>query len=70
MLKLIAQAAALAWQAPGLLVRFFTLRRVGAGTFRRELLEAGIPPEAADELTASYKTMIVPKLTHGLRLFK
>lgn len=64
---MIAQVAALACRAPGLLIRYYYLRRIGARTFQRELQEAGIPSEWADELTACYKTMYIPKLFRGSR---
>jgi hypothetical protein len=49
------------------LIRYYYLRRIGARTFQRELQKAGIPPEWADELTACYKTMYIPKLFRGSR---
>lgn len=64
MAKIIVQTASLACKAPGLLISFYYQRRIGARTFRRELLQAGIAAEWADELTDCYKTMVVPKWNH------
>ncbi|WP_156157868.1 hypothetical protein [Gordoniibacillus kamchatkensis] len=61
MLKIFAHLAAIVCKTPGLLIRYYYHRRIGARTFRQELLKAGIAPGKADELTASYKSMFVPQ---------
>lgn len=61
MLKIIAKAAVLAGKAPGLVVQYYRQRRVGARTFRQELLRAGMPSESANELAQCYEKMFVPE---------
>lgn len=65
--KIVAHALVLSAKIPGLLLRIGFHKRRGSRTFRNELIEAGVDPEQAEELTRTYRS-IVPSFPELIKL--
>jgi hypothetical protein len=59
-IRIAGAAAVLLGKAPALLIWLLYQRRAGLRAFRRQLLQAGIRPDHADELTAVYRSLLLP----------
>lgn len=58
MVRILVSVLVLVGKTPGLLLSLVYRRRVGARTFRHQLLRAGLRPEDADELTLCYRKLL------------
>lgn len=59
-IRIAGSAAVLLSKVPTLLVRLLYQRRAGVRAFRRQLLQAGIRTDHVDELTAVYRSLLIP----------
>lgn len=60
LVKAIFYSLVLIAKAPIVLIDFYQDRNEGVKSFRRELLQMGIHPLVAEELTVIYKNMLFP----------